>query len=158
MYYLLYFMHYFLSNRTMLSKTTMTYLITTFRHVNLSQEIDRCTVYIYASNRDSTSSPYWEFQNAFHKMVYYYLPRLFWIYYKILTPILHTFWDNEMTQPWHTNIHGERFLAKLTQNAFFLSFCKINSTGGLESSLLLCRIVRAKRFFFRGRICSLFSF
>ena len=138
----------------MLSKTTMTYLITTFRHVNLSQEIDRCTVYIYACNRDSTSSPYWEFQNAFYKMVYYCSEFIT----KILTPILHTFWDNEMTQPWHTNIHGERFLAKLTQNAFFLSFCKINSTGGLESSLLLCRIVRAKRFFFREEYVAYFRF
>ena len=50
----------------MLSKTTMTYLITTFRHVNLSQEIDRCTVYIYASNRDS-SSPTENFKMHFIK-------------------------------------------------------------------------------------------
>ena len=127
----------------MLSKTTMTYLITTFRHVNLSQEIDRCTVYIYASNRDSSSSPTENFKMQFIKWSTTVLNLL----QKFLTPILHTFWDNEMTQPWHTNIHGERFLAKLTQNAFFLPFCKINSTGGLESSLLLCRIVRAKRFF-----------
>ena len=51
----------------MLSKTTMTYLITTFRHVNLSQEIDRCTVYIYASNRDSSSSPTENFKMHFIK-------------------------------------------------------------------------------------------
>ena len=118
----------------MLSKTTMTYLITTFRHVNLSQEIDRCTVYIYASNRDSTSSPYWEFQNAFYKMVYYCSEFIT----KILTPILHTFWDNEMTQPWHTNIHGERFLAKLTQNAFFSLSAK--STRQAVSRVHCCRV------------------
>ena len=117
MYYLLYFMHYFLSNRTMLSKTTMTYLITTFRHVNLSQEIDRCTIYIYAGNRDSSSSPYWEFQNVFHKMVYYCSEFItkFWLLYYTHFEIMK--WLNL-----DTNIHGERFLAKLTQNAFFSPF------------------------------------
>ena len=70
----------------MLSKTTMTYLITTFRHVNLSQEIDRCTVYIYASNRDS-SSPTENFKMQFIKWSTTVLNLL----QKFLTPILHTF-------------------------------------------------------------------